>query len=191
MRTRNQCLVDSAVPYNQIEPFINSGLILILITHSHHDHIAYLNDYIKHHPNLVVVCHPTVSKQLKVHYPKPVEDGNTVTVGQLSVDVLHTEGHNLDSICYLVENIIFTGDTLFVGRTGRTVSAGSNTDALYKSVYEKLLTLPEETIIYPGHDYGPDPSITIGENIKISPLLRADDKTDFKKRMADFETNRT
>ena len=58
-------------------------------------------------------------------------------------------------------------------------------------MYEKLLTLPNETIVYPGHDYGTVPSITIQENIKLSPLLQAEDETDFISRMADFETSRT
>ena len=62
---------------------------------------------------------------------------------------------------------------------------------LYKSIYDIILNLPRETIIYPGHDYGPKMCISIGENISLSPLLQADDEDDFIKRMDDYEANRT
>ena len=62
---------------------------------------------------------------------------------------------------------------------------------IYKSVYDTILDLPESTIIYPGHDYGPKMSITIKENITISPLLRAEDEDDFIKRMAQYEATRS
>jgi glyoxylase-like metal-dependent hydrolase (beta-lactamase superfamily II) len=86
---------------------------------------------------------------------------------------------------------LFTGDTLFVGRTGRTVSKGSDTRQLYQSVYNIIFDLPGHTIIYPGHDYGPKMTISIDENIVLSPLLQADDEDDFVQRMADYEVERT
>ena len=79
---------------------------------------------------------------------------------------------------------------MFVGRTGRTISNGSNVDDLYESVYNKLLLLPDDTHIYPGHDYGKFPSITIKENKKISDLLQAKNKKDFKNKMVHYEKNR-
>ena len=102
----------------------------------------------------------------------------------------YTPGHFPDSVCYLMENIIFTGDTLFVGRTGRTISAKSSTNDLYHSVYDKILSLPSNTLIYPGHDYGEKPNISLADNIKISPLLQAKSEKDFIDRMAYYEANR-
>ena len=112
-------------------------------------------------------------------------------MGQLTVEILYTPGHYNDSICYYIDGVLFTGDTLFVGRTGRTISKGSDIKKLYKSVYGTILDLPESTMIYPGHDYGPKMSITIKENISISPLLRAEDEDDFIKRMAQYEATRS
>ena len=129
--------------------------------------------------------------KIKCNYIKPIKNGDIVTVGQLSLEILYTPGHYNDSVCYLLDGILFTGDTLFVGRTGRTISKGSNTKDLYKSIYDIILNLPRETIIYPGHDYGPKMCISIGENISLSPLLQADDEDDFIKRMDDYEANRT
>ena len=89
-----------------------------------------------------------------------------------------------------MDDVLFSGDTLFVGRTGRTVDKKSDPRELYKSVYNKILTLPEKITIYPGHDYGPRSSITIRENIKISPLLQAVDEDDFLIKMKEYEINR-
>ena len=64
MRTGSQCIMDAAVPYEQIEPFTTSGLLSLFITHSHHDHTAFLKEYTAHHPGLVVVSHPNCIKQV-------------------------------------------------------------------------------------------------------------------------------
>ncbi len=192
MRTGNQFLVDASIQLNQIDSFINKrGLIALFITHTHGDHIAYLDEYIDAFPSLVVMVYKESEHKINCDYIKPVKQNDIVTVGQLTVEILYTPGHYNDSICYYIDGVLFTGDTLFVGRTGRTISKGSDIKKLYKSVYGTILDLPESTIIYPGHDYGPKMSITIKENISISPLLRAEDEDDFIKRMAQYEATRS
>ena len=119
-----------------------------------------------------------------------MEDSSVFKLGGLEIKTIHTPGHYYDSVCYLVDNVIFTGDTLFIGRTGRTLSKGSNVSDLYNSVYKKLLTLPGSTIIYPGHNYGSKPTMTISENIKISNLLQASGEKDFIDRMKNYEKTR-
>ena len=192
MRTGNQFLVDASIQLNQIDSFINKrGLIALFITHTHGDHIAYLDEYLDAFPNLVVMVYKESEHKINSDYIKPVKQNDIVTVGQLTVEILYTPGHYNDSICYYLDGVLFTGDTLFVGRTGRTISKGSDIKKLYKSVYDTILDLPESTMIYPGHDYGPKMSITIKENISISPLLRAEDEEDFIKRMAQYEATRS
>lgn len=192
MRTGNQFLVDASIQLNQIDGFINKrGLIALFVTHTHGDHIAYLDEYLDAFPNLVVMVYKESEHKINCDYIKPVKQNDIVTVGQLTVEILYTPGHYNDSICYYLDGVLFTGDTLFVGRTGRTISKGSDIKKLYKSVYGTILNLPESTIIYPGHDYGPKMSITIKENISISPLLRAEDEDDFIKRMAQYEATRS
>ena len=192
MRTGNQFLVDASIQLNQIDGFINKrGLIALFITHTHGDHIAYLDEYLDAFPNLVVMVYKESEHKINCDYIKPVKQNDIVTVGQLTVEILYTPGHYDDSICYYLDGVLFTGDTLFVGRTGRTISKGSDIKKLYKSVYDTILDLPESTMIYPGHDYGPKMSITIKENITISPLLRAEDEDDFIKRMAQYEATRS
>ena len=192
MRTGNQFLVDASVPLSQIDNFLNKrGLIALFVTHTHGDHIAFLEEYLDAFPNLVVMVYKESESKIKCDYIKPVKEGDIVTVGQLSVEVFYTPGHYNDSVCYFLDGVLFTGDTLFIGRTGRTISKGSDIKKLYKSIYNTILELPHTTIIYPGHDYGPKMSMTIKENISISPLLQAKDEDEFIKRMAEYEANRT
>ncbi len=192
MRTGNQFLVDASIQLKEIDGFINKrGLIALFITHTHGDHIAYLDEYIDAFPSLVVMVYKESEHKINCDYIKPVKQNDIVTVGQLTVEILYTPGHYNDSICYYLDGVLFTGDTLFVGRTGRTISKGSDIKKLYKSVYDTILDLPESTMIYPGHDYGPKMSITIKENISISPLLRAENEEDFIKRMAQYEATRS
>ena len=188
MRTSNQFLVDASVPLKKISSFVNRrGLITLFITHTHRDHCAFIDEYVDAFPNLVTIVFKDSQDKIKCNYIKPVNNGDIVSVGQLNLEIIHTPGHYPDSICYLLDDVLFTGDTLFVGRTGRTIDKKSDTSDLYRSVYNKILTLPDKTTIYPGHDYGPRSSITIKENIKISPLLQAVDEDDFVFRMKEYE----
>ena len=191
MQTSNQLLVDASVPLGDVFPFINRrGLITLFITHTHNDHTAFIEEYVDAFPSLVTIVHKDSQEKIECNYIKPVKDKDIISVGQLNLEIMHTPGHYPDSICYLLDDVLFTGDTLFVGRTGRTISDKSDTRALYKSIYHKVLNLPDKTIIYPGHDYGPRASISLKENISISPLLQAKNEEDFIKKMEEYELNR-
>jgi glyoxylase-like metal-dependent hydrolase (beta-lactamase superfamily II) len=89
------------------------------------------------------------------------------------IRVIHTPGHTPDSICLLVtDKLLLTGDTLFVGECGRTDLPGGNTRSMYDSLFNKLLKLGDEVEVYPGHDYGPRPSSTIGEEKRSNYTLQ-------------------
>ncbi|UCF09636.1 MAG: MBL fold metallo-hydrolase [Candidatus Bipolaricaulota bacterium] len=99
-----------------------------------------------------------------------VVDGSRFPLGGLEIVVLHTPGHTEDSICLLVENALFTGDTLFVGKVGGT-GFGDDARAEYASLHEKLLSLPDGCRVFPGHDYGVAPESTIGHERETNPFL--------------------
>ena len=189
--TISSVIIDASLESRKLEPFIKSRPTAMLITHSHHDHIKYINEYIEKYPGIKVIGHPKskLNNTSKINY-LPMEDSSVFKLGGLEIKTIHTPGHYYDSVCFLVENVIFTGDTLFIGRTGRTLSKGSNTSDLYNSVYKKLLKLPGNTIIYPGHNYGSKPTMTMSENIKISNLLQASGERDFIDRMKNYEKTR-
>ena len=190
MRTGEEIIIDPAIELENIKPFFKSSPSAIFVTHTHRDHIAYIDTYINNFPEINIVGHPQSKNNFNNNRFIPVSDGSTMEIGNLKIKSIFTPGHYFDSICYLVENVLFTGDTLFVGRTGRTISNGSDINDLYDSVYNKLFKLPGDTYIYPGHDYGEVPSIKIEENRKISGLLQAKDKFDFIDKMGKYEKNR-
>ncbi len=183
-------IVDASIPSEKLLSTIETnGLIpqYMLITHTHYDHIIYIKEFITEFPQLKICIFE------KTSYPNgqnSVSEGDKLPLGSLIIRVIHTPGHYPDSVCFLVNGALFTGDTLFVGRTGRTISAGGNTRDLYRSIYQKILRLSENTVIYPGHHYGDVESITLSRNRKISPLLQASDEGDFVKRMKDYERSR-
>ncbi len=100
-----------------------------------------------------------------------VDEGDSIKVGNISLDVLHTPGHSPGGICLLGEGNVFTGDTLFVGGIGRTDLPGASMSEFMEAVNEKLLTLPGDTVVWPGHDYGFKPSSTIDIEKKTNPWL--------------------
>ena len=110
---------------------------------------------------------------------RTVDDGDVIDVGGLQLKVLYTPGHTDDSYCFLLEqggqNYLFTGDTLFIRGTGRTDFQHGDNAAHYDSIFNKLLTLPEDTLVYPGHDYKGMTVSTIGEEKRFNPRLQVAD----------------
>jgi hydroxyacylglutathione hydrolase len=104
-----------------------------------------------------------------------LKDGDIVPFGKIELTVIHTPGHTPGGICLYVENNLFTGDTLFVGAVGRTDLPGGSLETLLGSIKERILSLPDNTIIWPGHDYGRSPASTIALEKRENPYI-----TDFK-----------
>jgi len=187
--TGRSLLVDAAVPVKTILDHCAAKPEALLITHSHGDHIAYINEYLASFPGLKIIAGANTAISDEYNIIKMIEN-DIYPLGKLAFKIIETPGHLSDSICFHLNNILFTGDTLFVGRTGRTVNSGSNIADLYNSVYNKILLLDKKTMIYPGHNYGEAPYISLEENIKLSPLLNALNVDDFISRMDKFETER-
>ncbi len=183
-------IIDPAVPLKFVNKYIKYKCSHIFITHSHSDHIIFLNEYCAAFPRSIIVCHSSASINTKSCRVNHVEEGDQVISGELKIEVFHTPGHSYDSLCFKMRKEIFTGDTIFVGRTGRVISANSDIHQLYDSVYNKVLKIPPSTTIYPGHDYGHQPTISLNDNIKISPLLRAKSIAEFIEIMKDYESSR-
>lgn len=93
----------------------------------------------------------------------PHGSGDTVEVGKVPLKLLHTPGHTPGSQCFLVENRLIAGDTLFLQGCGRTDFPGGDRDEMYRSLHERLATLPDDTVLFPGHRYSPADSASLGE----------------------------
>ncbi len=99
-----------------------------------------------------------------------LEDNDIITIGKTELTVLHTPGHTPGSICIYAEGHVFTGDTLFVQAVGRTDLPGGSSEQLLNSVHERIYTLPDDTKVWPGHDYGPSPSSTVAAEKQNNPF---------------------
>ena len=192
-KTKLAAIIDPSTEINAIiEHIENHDLILskILITHTHHDHIAYLNDFLDLFNNIIVYCYyqPINLKNDFIG----LNDNEMIMIGNQELTSIYTPGHLSDSMCFWNKehNILFTGDTIFVGRTGRLQSSSSNIKQLYDSVYNKILALPKQTMIYPGHHYGCYPCITIQKNIDLFDFFSCQTFEEFCIIMENFEKNR-
>ena len=103
---------------------------------------------------------------------RTVEDGDRITVGSVGLEVIHTPGHSPGGMALYAPGYVFTGDTLFVEGLGRTDLPGASWDAMYASITQRLLTLPDDTVVLPGHNYGRTPTSTIQNERVNNPFLR-------------------
>ena len=176
--TREAAVVDSSFNAGEIARTLkteNLNLKYIINTHSHSDHTAG-NAELHSMFKAVTVAH----KLSGINADTEVEDGDVIRVGQIPVKVIHTPGHTPDSICLLIDNQkLLTGDTLFVGECGRTDLLGGNSKQMYNSLFNKILKLNDEIEVYPGHDYGPKPYSTIGEEKRSNYTLEPRTLTEF------------
>ncbi len=137
----------------------------IINTHGHLDHIGS-NSVLSKKYNIPVCLHELDASFYQIHSDIKPYDQETINFGTQNIKFIHTPGHTPGSICILAQNHLFSGDTLFVGDAGRTDLPGGDLDTMIKSIEYKIITLPPETIVYPGHDYGDTPTSTIAREIK-------------------------
>jgi glyoxylase-like metal-dependent hydrolase (beta-lactamase superfamily II) len=141
-------------------------ITFVLNTHSHSDH-SNGNDFVLKQTGAKLVGKGVSSPGIDAL------DGSQLPLGSLSLEVIHTPGHTDDSICLLVQNKLITGDTLFVGKVGGT-GFGDDARQEYDALHHKLMVLPDDVEVYPGHDYGVAPTSTIGNEKKTNPFILRD-----------------
>ena len=187
--SREALVIDPAGDEERVaEKISRKGLTLkyIVNTHGHADHTCG-NKKMKELTGADIVMHEeddrifnspegqTMAKQmgftLSPHADVFVKDGDDIIAGDVSLRVIHSPGHSPGGICLLGEGNLFTGDTLFVGGIGRTDLPGSSYAQFMDSIKRRLLSLPDDTIVWPGHDYGERPTSTIGEERRSNPFL--------------------
>ncbi|MGA8080725.1 MAG: MBL fold metallo-hydrolase, partial [Candidatus Nitrosopolaris sp.] len=152
----------------------------IINTHTHFDHILG-NEQVAAVTGAKIIQH----KDSTETYDIPVEDGQIIQVGKIMIRIVHTPGHSKDSMSLVVNNeLVLTGDTLFVGNCGRVDLPGSDASEMYDSLFEKIAKLEESLVVYPGHDYGSKKTSTIGEEKRTSTVLKARSRADFVRYMA-------
>ncbi len=158
----------------------------LIATHGHPDHVDAMAELKAAIPSAQIVMHREEAsffarKEIVNFFNMlglgfspapdlPVGDRDTLQVGNISLQVIHTPGHTPGGICLYAAPNLFSGDTLFAGGVGRTDFPGGSTEELLASIKNRLLALPPETVVWPGHGYGGESS-TIGHEAKSNPFL--------------------
>lgn len=114
---------------------------------------------------------------------RQVDDGDDLTIGDLRIRFLHTPGHTPGSQCFLVGDRLVAGDTLFVQGCGRVDLPGGDAEQMYYTLTQKLAKLPRETVLYPGHNYGPTETSTIGDELERNFYLKVSSLADWRRLM--------
>ena len=158
--------------YLQLLEELDLKLVKVIDTHVHADHITAMGA-LRDHTNCVTV----MGEQSPVDVVSMrVTDGERVTIEGINLTALYTPGHTDDSYCFQMDDRIFTGDTLLIRGTGRTDFQNGDAGAQYDSLFGRLLKMPEQTLIYPAHDYKGDTVSTIAEEKAYNPRLQVSSK---------------
>jgi glyoxylase-like metal-dependent hydrolase (beta-lactamase superfamily II)/rhodanese-related sulfurtransferase len=166
--------------YLQLVKELDLKLVKAVDTHIHADHITGLGA-LRDRTHCITV----MGEMAKVDVVSMrVTEGDRLTIEGLALDVLYTPGHTDDSYSFLMGDRVFTGDTLLIRGTGRTDFQNGSARAQYESLFGKLLKLPEETLVYPAHDYKGDTVSTIGEEKRHNPRLQVTSADEYVELMS-------
>lgn len=161
-------VVEKTDLYLRLLAELDLKLVKAVDTHCHADHVTALGT-LRDRTHCITVMGKASSVDV---VSMRVDEGDTIDIEGLSLDVLYTPGHTDDSYCFLLDGCIFTGDTLLIRGTGRTDFQNGDPREAYRSLFTKILKLPDDTIIYPGHDYRGETVSTIGEERAFNPRLQ-------------------
>jgi len=182
--TKDAVLLDPSSDFEKINAVIGKyqfNITAIINTHGHFDHIGGNRYYIKKtgaklliHEADYYFLRKNVNRLVEFlkggrrvkHEVRLLHDGDKINVGSTEIEVIHTPGHSPGSICLYFSGNIFTGDTLFTEGVGRTDFSGGCGETILKSIKGRILSFPDDTIIWPGHHYGRFPVSTIKEQKK-------------------------
>lgn len=183
--TKKMAIVDPAwdVPQIlQIAEDLGYEISAIWLTHGHGDHTNGVAELLESHAVPVYISSNEAPK-LRPDVPGLVDlnDGDTLELGNLQFDVIHTPGHSPGGQCFHHGNQLIVGDTIFIDGCGRCDLADSDVKAMFNSIHNRIMILPDDTILYPGHNYGPTPTDTLGNQKKTNRFMLADTEERFIK----------
>ena len=161
-------VIENIESYIKILNKLDLKLVKVIDTHIHADHVTGASKLQKVTDCTTLMGEHTPAETVDIK----VKDSEIINIDNLKIKSLYTPGHTSDSYSFILDNYLFTGDTLLINGTGRTdFQNGSSKDA-YNSLFNNLLRLPDETLVYPGHDYNGKFSSTIGNEKKFNPRLQ-------------------
>ena len=186
-------VIEHTEKYIKILENLKLKLVKVIDTHIHADHITALNELNKRTSCARVMGENSKSEVIDLK----IKDDEKVKIENIELKAMYTPGHTDCSYSYLMNDRVFTGDTLLINGTGRTDFQNGNAKDAYNSIFNKLLKLPEETLLYPAHDYKGEKVSTIGKEKKQNPRLQVNSVDEYVeimnnlnlKKPAEIETN--
>ena len=179
-------VLENVDEYIQLLKELDLKLVKVIDTHIHADHVTGATK-LKQATNCTTLMGehtPADAVEIKV------KDNELIKIDGLKIKSLYTPGHTSDSYSFLLDNYLFSGDTLLINGTGRTdFQNGSSKDA-YNSLFNNILKLPEETLVYPGHDYNGKFSSTIGNEKKFNPRLQVKSVDEYVEIMSNLNLSK-
>ena len=179
-------VIENVHDYIKILNDLDLKLVKVIDTHIHADHITGASDLKK-----ITQCSTVMGK----HSPADavdikVNDDELINIDNFKIKSLYTPGHTSDSYSFLLNNYLFTGDTLLINGTGRTDFQNGNSKDAYNSIFNKLLKLPEETLVYPGHDYNGKFVSSIKDEKKFNPRLQVNSADEYEDIMSNLNLSK-
>ncbi len=179
-------VIENVESYLNILNELNLKLVKVIDTHIHADHVTGATK-LKLQTNCITIMGehtPADTVEIKV------KDDEIIKIDQLEIRAMYTPGHTSDSYSFLMNNQLFSGDTLLINGTGRTdFQNGSSKDA-YNSIFNRLLKLPEDTLLYPGHDYNGKKVSTLGNEKKFNPRLQVKNAEEYAEIMSNLNLSK-
>ena len=168
-------VLENVEEYISVLKQLDLKLVKVIDTHIHADHITGASK-LKQATNCITIMGehtPADTVEIKV------KDDEIIDIDNLKIKSMYTPGHTSDSYSFLLDNYLFTGDTLLINGTGRTDFQNGSSKDSYNSLFNNILKLPEETLVYPGHDYNGKFSSTIGKEKKYNPRLQVKSEDEY------------
>ena len=172
-------VIDSTSEYLDILKDLDLKLVKVIDTHIHADHISGMAEL-----NKVTNCQTLMGENSKSEVVNvKVKDNEKIEIEQIELKAIYTPGHTDDSYCFIMQDRVFTGDTLLINGTGRTDFQNGSSYEAYNSLFDRLLKLPEEILVFPAHDYKGNKFSSIGNEKKNNPRLQVNSPEEYAEIM--------
>ena len=168
-------IIENVDKYITLLNELDLKLVKVIDTHIHADHVTGASKLKNQTQCVTIMGNHTPAEAVDIK----IKDEETIQLDQLTVKALYTPGHTSDSFSFLMDNYLFSGDTLLINGTGRTDFQNGDAKEAYNSIFNRLLKLPDETLLYPAHDYNGEKVSTIGKEKKMNPRLRVNNVNEY------------
>ena len=168
-------VIENIEEYISLLNELDLKLVKVIDTHIHADHITGASALRDQTKCVTIMGDHTPADTVEIK----VKDEEIIKLDHLEIKALHTPGHTSDSYSFLMNNYLFSGDTLLINGTGRTDFQNGSAKDAYNSIFNKLLKLPEKTLLYPAHDYNGEKVSSIGKEKKFNPRLQVSSENEY------------